>query len=165
MDNGGGALCGEFNRSSPEPQGIVGSLPQISLQHGGYSRDWTARSPPASPCPRAIPLGPCRSPPPAFSAALPSTPHSAWGGRPRGLGPHLTSYSIEKGASSMSDVSDFPSRSSLLPHNQTWLLLCFSKLSEEGLVWKSKTGPGWFSSLSSCSKWPEFTFSNVGTPD
>lgn len=31
LDNGGGALCVEFSRSSPKPQGTVGSLPQIFL--------------------------------------------------------------------------------------------------------------------------------------
>lgn len=124
----------QFSWSSAMSQGILVSLeglPQMSLQRGGgCGGDWTAGS--APPYPRSIPLGPCPLNSsllgsPAVRPVPPSTPHSACGGGLRGLGPHLTSYSVVR---SELHVWCFwlPLGSSLSLHNQTWFLLCLSKL-------------------------------------
>lgn len=90
--------------------------------------------------------------------------HSVWDGGTRGLGPQRTpSYSMVRGefhAWHFWLLSGSPLCFVIKPGS------CFAFQNfDEGLVWKSKTGPGWFSSLPSRSDGPNSPLRDVGTPD
>ena len=149
----------EFSGRLSKSQGTKVSLEglhQASPQHGWLpGRDWSS-------CPSA--------PASSFGLWQPHlvpllSPNSARDGGIRGLALHLTSsYSRVKGEFLVKGISGclrvLPSCFIIKPGS------CFAFQNfDGGLVWKSKTGPGWFFSLPSRSDGPNSPLPDVGTPD